>query len=115
MIANFATVLIGLWLVYRAIFSIPAGDVSQIELAAAGIAVILLSLWARRTDFMRWHSWTNMVLAVIILLLAAVRRVVEVDPQASFWMILLIGIMVAVTAMWSILYRPNTVQTTAPC
>ena len=26
MIANFATILIGLWLAYRAIFSIPAGD-----------------------------------------------------------------------------------------
>jgi uncharacterized membrane protein len=115
MIANFATVLIGLWLVYRAIFSIPAGDVSQIELAAAGIAVILLSLWARRTDFMRWHSWTNMVLAAIILLLTAVRWVVEVDPQASFWIILLIGITVAVTAMWSIMYRPNIVQAGSAC
>ena len=107
MIANFATVLIGLWLVYRTIFSIPAGDVSQIELTAAGIAVILLSLWARRTDFMSWHSGTNIVLAAIVLLLAAARRVVEVDPQASFWIILLIGITVAVTAMWSILYRPK--------
>jgi hypothetical protein len=107
MIANFATVLIGLWLAYRTIFSIPAGDVSQIELTAAGIAVILLSLWARRTDFMSWHSWTNIVLAAIVLLLAAARRVVEVDPQASFWIILLIGITVAVTATWSILYRPK--------
>ena len=34
MIANFATILIGLWLVYRAIFSLPAGNVSQIELVA---------------------------------------------------------------------------------
>lgn len=110
MIANFATILIGLWLVYRAIFSIPAGDVSQIELTAAGIALILLALWARRTDFMSWHSWTNIVLAGIILMLAAARRVVEVDPQASFWIILLIGITVAVTAMWSIMYRPNIIQ-----
>ena len=48
MIANAATILIGLWLDYRAIFSIPAGNVSQIELIAAGGAVILLavfSLW----------------------------------------------------------------------
>ncbi len=110
MIANFATILIGLGLVYRAIFSIPAGDMSQTELTAAGVAVILLALWARRTDFMNWHSGTNIVLAAIILLLAAARRVVEVDPQASFWMILLIGITVAVSAMWSILYRPNVVQ-----
>ncbi len=112
MIANFATVLIGLWLVYRAIFSTPAGNLSQTELIAAGVAVILLALWARRTDLMSWHSWTNIVLAAIVLPLAAARRVVEVDPMVSFWMILLIGITVAVSAMWSILYRPNMVQAT---
>lgn len=115
MIANIATILIGLWLVYRTIFSIPAGDVSQIELIAAGIAVILLAHWARRTDLMSWHSWTNIVLALIILLLAAARRVVAVDPQASFWIILLIGITAAVTAMWSIMYRSNIVKAGSAC
>lgn len=110
MIANFATILIGLWLAYRAIFSIPAGDMNQTELAAAGVAVILLALWARRTDLMRWHSSTNIVLAAIVLLLVAARRALEVDPQESFWMILLVGITLAVTAMWSIMYRPNVVQ-----
>lgn len=109
MIANFATILIGLWLAYRAIFSLPAGDVNQIELALAGVALILLALWARRTDFMSWHSGTNVVLAVIILLLAAAQRVVGVDPLVSFWMILLIGITTAITAAWSILYRPDSV------
>ena len=110
MIANFATILIGLWLVYRAIFSIPAGDMSQIELIAGGVVLFLLALWARRTDFMSWHSGTNIVLAVLILLLAAAHRVVGVDPLVSFWTIFLIGITVAVTAMWSVLYRPDIVQ-----
>ena len=110
MIANFATVLIGLWLVYRAIFSTPAGDVSQIELMAAGVAVILFALWARRTDFMSWHSGTNIGLAAIILLLAAAHWAGGVDPLVSFWMILLIGIAVAVIAMWSILYQPKELQ-----
>ena len=110
MIANFATLLIGLWLAYRAIFSLPAGDVNQIELGVAGVALILLALWARRTDLMSWHSRTNIVLAVVILLLAAVHRVVGVDPLVSFWMILLIGIATAITATWSILYRPDSIQ-----
>jgi hypothetical protein len=65
---------------YRAIFSLPAGNVNQIELVVAGVALILLALWARRTDFMNWYSGRNVVLAVIILLLAAAHRVVEVDP-----------------------------------
>ena len=110
MIANVATVLVGLWLAYRTIFSVPAGDVSRIELVVAGVALILLALWARRTDLMSWHSGTNIVLAVIILLLAAAHRVIGVDPLVSFWMILLIGITAAIAAMWSILYRPDSVQ-----
>jgi hypothetical protein len=114
MIANLVTILIGLWLAYRAIFSIPAGDVSQIELVAAGVALILLALWARRTDFMSWHSGTNVVLAAIILLLAAAHQAVAVDPLVSFWMILLTGITMAICAMWSMLYRPDVVQAAGP-
>jgi hypothetical protein len=110
MIANFTTILIGLWLAYRAIFSIPAGDISQIELVAAGVALIVPAVWARRTDFMTWHSGTNIVLAAIMLVLAAAHQAVGVDPLVSFWMILLIGIAVAITAMWSVLYRPDIVQ-----
>lgn len=110
MVANFATILIGLWLAYRAIFSLPPGEVNHTELVVAGVALILLALWARRTDFMSWQSGTNIALAVIILLLAAAHRVVGVDPPVSFWMILLIGITTAIAAMWSILYRPDSVQ-----
>jgi hypothetical protein len=110
MIANVATILIGLWLVYRAIFSVPAGDMSQVEFVAAGVAVILLAAWARRTDFLRWNSSTDIVLAALILVLAAAHRVVGVDSLVSFWAILLIGIAVAISAMWSILYRPNEGQ-----
>jgi hypothetical protein len=71
MIANLLTVLIGLWLAYRAIFSVPAGDLSHIEMMAAGVAVILLALWARRTDVMGWNSGTNILLGTLILVLAA--------------------------------------------
>ena len=113
MTANIAAVLIGLWLSYRAIFSVPAGDMTQIELIVAGAALIFLALWARRTDMMSWHSGTNVVLGAIVLLLAAAQRLVGVDPLVSFWMILLIGITAAIVAMWSILHRPGTVEVAA--
>jgi hypothetical protein len=85
---------------------------SQIELLAAAIAVILLALWARQTDFMQWNSSTNIVLAALVLLLATAHRLVGVDPLVSFWMLLLIGTAVAISAMWSILYRPKAAQPT---
>jgi hypothetical protein len=59
----------------------------------------------------RWiDAASNFVLAAIILVLAAAHQAVGVDPLVSFWMILLIGIAVAITAMWSVLYRPDIVQ-----
>jgi len=110
MIANFATILIGLWLAYRAIFSISAGNMNQVELVAVGVGVILLALWARRTDSMTWQSGTTIALGVFILILAAADWAVGVDPLISFWIILLSGITSAIVAMWSILYRPEMVQ-----
>jgi hypothetical protein len=108
MIANAATVLIGLWLVYRAVFS--AGDVNQVELIVAGGAVVLLALWARRTDRMNWHSSTNVVLAVLLVLLGIARWTAGVAPLVSFWMVLLIANAAAVIAMWALLYRPRLAQ-----
>jgi len=108
MIANLLTVLTGLWLSYRAIFSIPSGQMSQAEMMAAGIVVILLALWARRTDLMGWYSGTCIALGLIVLVLSGARHAIGVEPLESFWMILLIGIVVAITAMWSMLYRPGT-------
>ena len=107
MIANLLTILIGLWLAYRAIFSVPAGDLSQIEMMAAGVAVILFALWARWTDHMGWQSATSISLGALILVLAALQRTVGLKPLVSFWMILLIGITVAIVAMWAMLHRPD--------
>jgi hypothetical protein len=111
MIANAATVLIGLWLVYRAVFS--AGDVGHVELIVAGGAVFLLALWARRTDLMNWHGSTNVVLAVLLVLLGIARWTAGVAPLVSFWIVLLIANAIAIIAMWSLLYRPRTAETLA--
>ena len=109
MIANPLIILTGLWLSYRAIFSIPAGQMSETEMMIAGIAVILLALWARRTDPMTWYSGTCIALGLIVVALSVVRHTIGVEPLVSFWMVLLIGIAIAIIAMWSMLYRPARV------
>ena len=73
----------------------PAGDLSWIEMMAPGVAVLLLALWARRTDFMGWHSGTSILLGALILVLAGLQRTVGLELLVSFWMILLSGITVA--------------------
>jgi hypothetical membrane protein len=114
MAANSLTILIGIWLAYGAIFSNPAGAVSETELIVSGVAIVLLALWARRTDSMSWNSGTNIVLGVLVLALAGVHRLVGLDTLVSFWMLLLIGIAVAISALWSMLYRPTTAGQAAP-
>ena len=107
--ANLAIVLTGLWLAYRAIFSIPAAEMGQLEMTVAGLAVIALAAWARSTDLMSWPSDTNIALGVIIFVLAAAEHAIGVDPLVAFWIVLLAGITAAIVALWSILYRrPGT-------
>ena len=107
MIVNLATTLIGLWLAYHAIFATAAGVAGPFETLFAGAAVTLLAAWARRTDLMSWPSATNMVLGLVILALTGAARTIGIDALASFWVLLLCGIAVAIVALWSILYRPE--------
>jgi hypothetical protein len=113
MIGNLLNVLVGLWLAYSVIFATPAGNMNNIALAAAAVAVIVFAVWARQTDPMGWQSGTNVVLGAVLLLAVAVRWAVEVAPLVSFWIILLVGIAVAILAMWSMLYRPETTRSAA--
>jgi hypothetical protein len=113
MIGNLLNILVGLWLAYSAIFANPAGDMNNASLAVAAVAVVVFAVWARQTDRMRWQSGTNIVLAAVLFVVAVVRWVISVAPLVSFWIILLVGIAVAIAAMWSMLYRPDTAQSRA--
>jgi hypothetical protein len=112
MVANLLNILVGLWLAYSAIFANPAGAINNVALAGAAVAIGVFAVWARQTDFLRWQSGTNIVLAAVLLVLAVLRWVIGVAPLVAFWIILLAGIAVAILAMWSILYRPDTVRGT---
>ena len=113
MIGNLLNVLVGLWLAYSAIFANPAGAMNNVALAAAAVAVIVFAVWARQTDTLGWQSGTNIVLAAVLLVLAALSWLIGVAPLVSFWIILFAGIAIAIASMWSVLYRPATARTAA--
>jgi len=113
MIGNLLNILVGLWLAYSAIFANPAGAMNNVGLAAGAVAIIVFAVWARQTDSLGWQSGTNIVLAAMLLVLAVLRWLIGVAPLVSFWVILLVGIAVAIVAMWSLLYRPQTARSAA--
>lgn len=57
---------------------------------------------------MKWPSGSNIVLGLILLATAAVHWGVGLAPLVSFWIVLLAGIAIAIMAMWSLLYRPES-------
>ena len=85
-------------------------EVSGCLPGGGAVAVIAFAVWARQTDFLGWQSGTNIVLAVVLLELAALRWLIGVAPLVCFWIIPLVGITIDIAAMWSMLYRPETAQ-----
>jgi len=74
------------------------------------VAVIVFAVWVRQTDSLGWQRGANIVLAAVFLVLAVMRWAIGVSPLVSFWIILLVGIAVAIASMWSMLYRPEPAQ-----
>ncbi len=111
MIANLLNALLGLWLVYVAVLD-SAWTASSWKLALAGVVVIALSLWARASDYRKWQSTVDVVLGVLLLILAALHAMGTAPALVMFWGTFWPGVLVAIFALWSALYRPRA--STAP-
>ena len=106
MIANVLNFLIGLGVSYVAIFDTANAHVHWI-LAPVGIAIVVLALIARRSDFSGWQSTTNTVLGIVLLVITVINWAVPVSPLITFWINLWVGLTVASLALWAALYHPK--------
>ena len=105
MSANFVNVVIGLALIYVAILQPILLGGRPLLFAAIGVLMFVAAWLARRSDHHPWQNNTNMILALLLVVLALVR--VERFPLASFWSVFWIGLIVSVLALWAALYRPS--------
>jgi len=106
--ANFINVLLGLALVYVSVLQ-PSLTASRPGLLfAAGALIFVAALLGRRNDHHPWQNSTNMVLALLLAVVGALR--LEHLPLTMFWSQFSIGTVVAVLALWATLYRPATPQ-----
>ena len=105
MFANMFNVLLGIALVYVAVLqpSLVAGRPALLFVAAA---CMFAAAWlARRSDNDPWQNNINMLLAVVLAGITALR--LEHVPLAAFWGQFSVGTTVAVLALWATLYRPT--------
>ena len=103
MIANIVNTLLGLALVYSAILA--PGPLGQAWVPlASGVGIIGLALWARNTDRLMWFNLVNIVLGAALLLLGIADNFTAVPALIVFWWVFWVGIIVAIMALWSLLY-----------
>lgn len=103
MIANTPNTMFGIALVYCAILA-PDLLNAAVPLPAAGVAIVALGLWARRSDRIKWFSLVNALLGAALALLGIGRALTALHPLLMFWWVFWVGIIVAVLACWSMAY-----------
>jgi uncharacterized membrane protein HdeD (DUF308 family) len=105
MIPNLLNTLLGIALVYCAVLSPSTLAGNAWAMLVAGVAVIVLALWARTNDAIRWFNATNMVLGAVLLMLGAMHVATELHPLLVFWSVFWVGTIVSVFSLWSALYN----------
>lgn len=106
MIPNVLNAMLGIGLVYIAILDAALADRTGL-LGLAALVIAACAWWARASDFAHWQSNTNIVLALILLIIAGLQAAGITLPLLRFWSLLWVGILVAVLALWAALYRPS--------
>jgi hypothetical protein len=104
MIANLVNVVLGLALVYVAVLAPAAAAHRSAWLLAWAVIMFVVAWLARRGDYRHWQNNTNMVLAALL----AVQVVLHFEqfPLAVFWIQFSVGTLIAILALWAVLYRP---------
>ena len=108
MIANLLNTILGLALVYLAVL-VPIWGTNPIVILIGGVLVLLLAWWARASDYRRWQSSVNLVLGVLLLVLDLFDWIGLASPLSLFWGVFWPGILVALFALWALLYRPGVI------
>lgn len=103
MIANLINTVAGLALVYATVLHSTWLEQRYWPLLGFAVVILVLALWARRSDPHPWYSTVNIVLAVGLGVLALLP--LATLPYLAFWGAFWIGCSVPVVALWAALYR----------
>lgn len=107
MIPGILNTLIGLALVYFSVLHLASIEGRVWHLVVAGAVIIVLALWSRGRDAMKWFSTTIIVLGALLLVFGILQWTTPIAHLINFWFVFFNGILVAVLSLWAALYRPH--------
>ncbi|HKT32282.1 MAG TPA: hypothetical protein VJS89_07315 [Gammaproteobacteria bacterium] len=106
MIPNIINTLVGLALACATVLYPEWIERQYLPMLVFAVIILVMAVWARRSDPDRWFSTVNIVMAVLLAILALLP--LPTLPNLAFWGGFWIGIIVPVVALWAVLYRPES-------
>ena len=105
MIPNIVNTIVGLALAYVVVLHPTWAEPRFVPLGVFALVILVMALWARRSDARRWFSTVNIVLAIVLGLLSLLP--LATMPNLAFWGGFWIGCLVPTIALWAAIYRPK--------
>lgn len=105
MIPNIINTLVGLVLACATVLYPRWIEQQYLPMLVFAAVILVMAIWARRSDPDRWFSNVNIIMAVLLAILALLP--LPTLPNLAFWGGFWIGSIVPVVALWAVLYRPE--------
>ncbi|MFO1506310.1 MAG: hypothetical protein U1F23_04420 [Lysobacterales bacterium] len=105
MIPNLINTIAGLALVYATVLHPTWVEQRYVPFAAFAAVILVMAIWARRSDPRRWFSTVNIVLAIALGILSLLP--LATLPNLTFWGGFWVGALVPSFALWAALFKPH--------
>lgn len=113
MIPGYLNTLLAFSLVYLSILDLPLLKSHTWLAVAAGVLIIVLGLWSRAVDVLKWFSTVTILLGAMLAAFGIWNLTAPFADLFVFWFVFWTGALVGVVALWDALYRPRPQGATA--
>ncbi len=114
MIPGYLNSLLAFVLVYLSILQLAVLESNTWAILVAGALIVVLALWSRAGDAMKWFSTVDIVLGLMLLAFGVWQWSSPFGQLFVFWFVFWTGALVGVVALWGAVYRPNSPRSRAP-
>lgn len=111
MIPNILNTIVGLALAYATVLHPTWVEQRFLPYGGFALVILVLALWARRSDAQGWFSAVNIFLAIALGVLSLLP--LPTLPNLTFWGGFWVGALVPSLALWAALYHPKPADAAA--